>query len=61
MDNLTEFLHMGGHAAYIWPAYGLVTVVLLTLFFSSLRFANRNESQFKALEAETSKPENSES
>ena len=61
MDNLLEFLQMGGHASYIWPAYGLVTVVLLALFFSSLRFANRSESQFKALTAKTTNPENSES
>lgn len=25
---MTEFLHMGGYAPYIWPAYGLTLVVL---------------------------------
>jgi heme exporter protein D len=26
--NMTEVLHMGGYAAYVWPAYGIVLVVL---------------------------------
>jgi len=27
--SLTEFLHMGGYAFYVWTSYGLTTVVLL--------------------------------
>ncbi len=30
MTNLTEFLHMGGYAIYVWPAFIAVGVVLLT-------------------------------
>ena len=26
--NLTEFLAMGGYAAYVWPCFGLVIAVL---------------------------------
>ncbi|WP_194913321.1 heme exporter protein CcmD [Azospirillum sp. INR13] len=26
---MNEFLHMGGYAAYVWPAYGIATLVLL--------------------------------
>ncbi len=27
--NLTDFLHMGGYAVYVWPAYGIVAAVLI--------------------------------
>jgi heme exporter protein D len=27
--SLSEFFHMGGYAAYLWPAYGLVLSVLV--------------------------------
>ncbi|HET7369499.1 MAG TPA: heme exporter protein CcmD [Gammaproteobacteria bacterium] len=29
MNSLHEFLHMGGYAAYVWPAYGIVAVVMI--------------------------------
>ncbi len=27
--NLTEFLHMGGYAFYVWSSYGLTLLILL--------------------------------
>ena len=29
MKQLIQWLDMGGYAAYIWPAYGLVLVMLV--------------------------------
>ena len=29
MSNLSEFLHMGGYAFYVWWSYGIVALVLL--------------------------------
>ena len=29
MESLRAFLHMGGYAFYVWPAYGLSLVVLI--------------------------------
>ena len=29
MSNLSEFLHMGGYAFYIWWSYGIVAAVLI--------------------------------
>ncbi len=26
---MSEFFHMGGYAAYVWPAYGLALLVLI--------------------------------
>jgi heme exporter protein D len=34
---MAEFFHMGGYAAFIWPAYGLSAFVLTTLTVLSLR------------------------
>ena len=36
---MQEFLHMGGYAAYVWPAYGLGLVVLAWNVWSALRLA----------------------
>jgi heme exporter protein D len=27
--TLTEFLHMGGYAFYVWTSYGLAAVILI--------------------------------
>lgn len=29
MSSLHEFLTMGGYAVYVWPAYGIVAIVLI--------------------------------
>jgi heme exporter protein D len=29
MPAIQEFLHMGGYALYVWPAYGLTFIVLV--------------------------------
>ncbi|GJM06132.1 MAG: hypothetical protein DHS20C09_21280 [marine bacterium B5-7] len=34
---MIEFLKMGGYAAYVWPSYGIVAVVLLLNLLSSWR------------------------
>ncbi|RMG28850.1 MAG: heme exporter protein CcmD [Gammaproteobacteria bacterium] len=26
--SLSEFLHMGGYAPYVWPSYGIAALVL---------------------------------
>jgi heme exporter protein CcmD len=35
--NLSEFLNMGGYAAFVWPAYGLVFAVLAYNIWSARR------------------------
>ncbi len=36
MQHLSEFLHMGGYAAYVWSAFGLSFVILLINFILPL-------------------------
>ena len=40
MDALTEFLHMGGYAFYVWTAYAITTVVLVLNVVVPIRHAD---------------------
>jgi len=46
---MDAFLTMGGHGAYIWPAYGIVALVLAGLFVASRRFAKSSSAELEAL------------
>ncbi len=48
---MTEFLHMGGYAAYVWPSYGIATIVLLGLLVASWKGLRNAEATLKALES----------
>ena len=50
MDGLAEFLHMGGHAAFIWPSYAIVFLVLIALLVISWRGYKRAQADLKAVE-----------
>lgn len=53
MTGTEAYFEMGGHGAYIWPAYGLVFAVLMGLFVASRRFAGRAGREFDALNPRT--------
>ena len=48
---MTEFLHMGGYAGYIWPAYGVAALVLIWIAISSVRSLHLNQKILADLEA----------
>jgi heme exporter protein D len=52
MESLSEFFAMGGYAPYIWPAYLIAAVILVTLLGLSIRDLRRNEGLLKTLRAE---------
>ncbi|NKB36078.1 MAG: heme exporter protein CcmD [Gammaproteobacteria bacterium] len=33
MEQLNEFVHMGGYASYVWSAFGLSVVILMAGFY----------------------------
>lgn len=35
--NLSEFLHMGGYAPYVWSCYGLTALVLIGMEWAGRR------------------------
>ena len=49
MEALQEFFSMGGHGAYIWPAYILAAVVLAGLLVSSYQSTRKREAELAAL------------
>ena len=50
---MSEFLDMGGYAAFVWPSYGLVAIALGILAWSSWRARAAAAAQLAALEADT--------
>jgi len=51
MQSLAGFLNMGGHAGYVWSAWGLAALVIGGLVWASLRELRAREAEIAALEA----------
>jgi len=49
MDMLSQFFGMGGYAGFIWPAYGIVAVVLIGLFVAGKRFQRAADEELASL------------
>ncbi len=49
---MSEFFDMGGYARFIWPAYGVATVVLSALAWRIIARARRANAELAALRAE---------
>jgi len=50
MDGIMAFLDMGGYGQFVWPAYGVVAVVLVGLMIASRRSLKSAEAALAALE-----------
>jgi heme exporter protein D len=48
---ILEFLSMGGHAAFIWPAYGVTALVMVALVAVSRRTLRANETAVREMES----------
>ncbi len=56
---MTAFFEMGGYAGFIWPAYGVVAVVLVGLMALSRRALKTAETELAALDPhKDDEPEN---
>ncbi|MHA1565827.1 MAG: heme exporter protein CcmD [Alphaproteobacteria bacterium] len=51
MDSVFEYLQMGGHAAFIWPALGLTAAMLILMLIVSLHGLRHGEATLRKLEA----------
>ena len=45
-----KFFDMGGYAAFVWPAFGLSALVLITLLIVSLKFLKTQQRALQLLE-----------
>jgi heme exporter protein D len=48
---MSDYLAMGGYAAFVWPAYGLAAVVLIGLLIVSVRSLRAREAEIEAVDA----------
>jgi heme exporter protein D len=49
LDAITNFLAMGGYAAFVWPAFGITAAVLVGLLLASLRDLKAREAELNSL------------
>ncbi|MCH9020609.1 MAG: heme exporter protein CcmD [Proteobacteria bacterium] len=47
---MTEFLAMGGYAAFVWPAFAIAGVVMTVLWVASWRTLRAREAALEALQ-----------
>lgn len=47
LNQLTQWMAMGGYAEYVWPAYGMVAAVLLFNLYGFKRQRARTLKQLK--------------
>lgn len=50
MTGVSEFLAMGGYAAYVWTAYGAALVVLVGLVIATVARRRSSRRSLEALE-----------
>lgn len=56
MDGLGEFLRMGGHGAYVWPAFGIAFAILIAMALQAWLQRRRLRRQLDALRGEWERP-----
>lgn len=49
MEPVSEFLHMGGYALFVWPAFAVAAVVLTVLLVWSVRDLRRERDLLESL------------
>ncbi len=47
---MSEYLAMGGHAAFVWSAYAVATIVMVAMLLTSLRSLRRQQQAVRLLE-----------
>lgn len=51
MEQVTEFLQMGGYAAFVWPSLGLTVAIMAGLLIATLRQLRQRQRRLAELEA----------
>jgi heme exporter protein D len=49
---MSEWLAMGGYAAFVWPVYGLAAVIMLGLLAVTMSGLRKREAEFEKLDSE---------
>ena len=48
--SFSEFLAMGGYAAYVWPAFGITAAVMIVMLWASRRALKAHEAALEKLD-----------
>jgi heme exporter protein D len=48
--SFSDFLAMGGYAAYVWPAFGITAVVMIAMLWASRRALKAREAELDKLD-----------
>ena len=51
MERIVTFFEMGGYGAFVWPAFALTAVIMVTFAVSSLRRLRHEQRVLRELEA----------
>lgn len=52
MQAISDFFAMGGHAAYIWPAFAITLLAMVGLLFATMRGWRQSEATLRSLRQE---------
>ena len=50
---MAAFFDMGGYGSFVWPAYAIVTIVMVGLWIMSRRFQRTSSDELAALNPRT--------
>jgi heme exporter protein D len=50
LEPVTDFLAMGGYAAYVWPALAVAALVMAALYVESRHALGAREAELEALQ-----------
>ncbi|MEH6629189.1 MAG: heme exporter protein CcmD [Halopseudomonas aestusnigri] len=50
MDQVINFFSMGNYGAYIWTAYSLTAIVMLSLLVTTLHRLRKNQAELEELQ-----------
>jgi heme exporter protein CcmD len=54
---VTEFFHMDGYAAYVWPSYAItLTVLLLNVYWARRAFSRAREDARRRIAMQETRP-----
>ena len=53
MTSLSSFLDMGGYGAFVWPSFAISAVLLIGVFYLSVRSLKANRLALESLSAES--------
>ena len=51
MNQIAEYLHIGGYAMFVWPAYGLALLGLVGILWLSVSSWKAREAEFMGLKS----------